>query len=351
MPKEVSHWVLAERTFDLIQPGPARSAIEAHRHFYYLGAVVYDSPYYAFGVSNTDAFLQVVRRLHGVGAEDTFEPYRGFARSYNHELPPEALSFFAGALTHYSGDVVFHPFVNYFSGKYDDDDPRERARSQKRHRGLEGFMDIYFNAVFAHDIGHSGHARLGTGLVNQGRLSHTLGALADQRQEVEEIVGRFYWPDEMDIPVRVLLKRHSQIQRQFFKRFLSIPITVAGSLTGGGLSVIGSTFYPSGIRRKAFRHPEATLPFFSSPVTFTHPNTGEMLKGSLEDLAARMTTLGSDLINTYQQLSMKGEAVQFLRKEKGLSLEYGCDAALYPDPIHFDTRLSVRDLRSPYTAT
>jgi hypothetical protein len=352
MPKEVSHWVLAERTLDLIEPGPARSAIEAHPHFYYLGAIIYDSPYYAFGVRNTDAFLSVVSRLHGVEAEDTFEPYRGFARSYDYEIPPEALSFFAGALTHYSGDVVFHPFVNHFSGKYDDNDPRERARAQGRHRGLEGLMDIYFSSIFAHDTGHSTRMGIGAGLRNRGRLRRTLDALSERREMIEEVVGRFYWSEAMDIPVWDLLRRHAQIQRLFFKRLLGIPITIAGGMIGGGLWVVAATFYRSGIRRRARKDPETTLPFFSSPVTFTHPNTGDVVKGSVEDLAARMTTMGADLINSYQKLSVRGEAVRFLRNENGLSLEYGCDAALAPDPTHFSTNQSIRDLcRSPFRAT
>ncbi len=93
-----------------------------------------------------------------------------------------------------------------------------------------------------------------------------------------------------------------------------------------------------------FCGPETEQPFFSSRVKYTHPNTGVEGKGTIEDFAARMTTMGADLINSYQQLAMRGESARFLEKKRGQSLEYGCDASLYPEPTNFDLDLSIKDL-------
>ena len=288
MPKEITHWIAAERIKDLIRQGRVREAINRYPDFYYLGAVVYDSPFYAYGVRNVEQFGEIVGKLHGTDHGDTFEPFRAFFTSFPSNPPDEALSFISGAFTHYSMDVIFHPFVNYFSGKYASDDPAKRTDSQTRHRTFEGLMDIYFSGVHAAELGAESACRLGSGLQNGGRFSQTLQGLANNREMTNEVVSRFFGIDTQRIPIWPLLERHGLIQRQLFRRMLSAALNLAGAVAGGPLAVIAATFYPA-IRSQALREPAKALQFFAAPITGTHPNTGEALRGTADDFAARAT--------------------------------------------------------------
>jgi hypothetical protein len=344
MPKELSHWILAERTWTLLKDGPVREAINAHPHFYYLGAIIYDSPFYALGIGDAQEFARVAGKLHGVTGDDTFEPFRRMIDRYGEDVSAEAMSFIAGTYTHYWGDVIFHPVVNYYSGKYDAKHPAKRREAQKRHRAFEAFMDIFFSGVYARETGHPGPPALGAHLRNDGRLSNTLTELEGQQRLVEELVRSFYKPEIEDLPIWPLLKRHAGIQKQFFRRIVSVPIRTAGLLLGGGMRVVGETFYPTAIRRGALKDPEKTLPLFSTVLAITHPNTGEILKGTIEDFAARMTMEAADFIGEFQQHLERGDQRRFLRGQRGSSLEYGCDPSIYPEPVHFDQSQPIKKL-------
>ncbi len=347
MPKEITHWIAAERIRDLIEPGSIKEAIDRYPHFYYLGAVVFDCPFYAYGVRNVRQFVEIASKLHGTDNGDTFDPFRIFFSSYTTNPPDEALSFVSGALTHYGMDVTFHPMVNYFSGKYASSDPAKRTDSQVRHRTLEGLMDLYFCGVHAAEADSGSAVNLGSSLLNGGYFNRSLQGLANDETSVNEVVGRLYGIDILEVPVQPLLNRHGLIQRQLFGRLLSAALNLAGRITGGPLAVIASTFYPA-FRSHALREPTEALEFFAAPITFTHPNTGEALRGTAEDLAAKAAVTAADLINGYQASLMRGEGASYLTGKRGLSLTYGCDTLRYPEPVYFDTNTPILQLcRAP----
>ena len=347
MPKEITHWIAAERIKDLIEQGCVKEAVDHHPHFYYLGAVVFDSPFYAYGVMNAGQFEEIARKLHGADHEDTFKPFRAFFSSYPADPPDEALSFISGAMTHYSMDVTFHPMVNYFSGKYASGNPAKRLNSQTRHRTFEGLMDLHFSGIHAVESGGGPLWGLGSGLLNDGRFNRTLQGLSNSRPNVDEAVSRLYGTDIQKAPVWPLLKRHGLIQRQLFRRLLSAALKLAGGLTGGPLAIIASTFYPAS-RSLALRG--RALKFFAAPISFTHPNTGEALRGTADESIARAAVTAADLINGYQTALSRGEGKSYLDGNRGLSLTYGCDSARYPEPVHFNTDTPIRKLcRVPCT--
>ena len=75
MPKEIAHWITAERTRDLIAPGRIKEAISKDIDFFYLGAVVYDSPFYAIGIKQAREFGDIAGKLHGLNKADTYTPF------------------------------------------------------------------------------------------------------------------------------------------------------------------------------------------------------------------------------------------------------------------------------------
>ena len=347
MPKEITHWIAAERIRDLVEPGGVKEAIDRYPHFYYLGAVVFDCPFYAYGVRNVRLFAEIADKLHGADNGDTFDSFRGFFSSYPDNPADEALSFISGAMTHYSMDVTFHPMVNYFSGKYSSSDPVKRANSQVRHRTFEGLMDLYFSGVHTAESANGQAANLGSSLLNGGYFKRSLYGLAMDGKSVDEVVGRLYGIDTLKVPVQTLWNRHGLIQRQMFRRLLTAALNFSGRITGGPLAIIASTFYPVS-RSRALREPADTLMFFASSITFTHPNTGETLIGTADDFAARAAVTAADLINGYQDSLKHGKGSRYLAGKRGLSLTYGCDAIRFPEPAHFDTDTPILRLcRAP----
>lgn len=341
MPKELTHWITAERTADLIDEGPVKDAIRRHPHFYYLGAVVYDTPFYADAAARSDGFMKIADVLHGIDRRDTFAPYRHFFAAYSGSPPPEGSSFIAGAFTHYALDITFHPLVNYFSGKYFSRDPKKRILSQLRHRQFESLLDLYCYGTYIENMGPS--TRLGLHLQNGGRFARTLRGLSGSTRLVCEIVNAFMGTAEHTAAILPMLKRHALLQRLFFNRVLSTALSVAGGLFGGYLAVAAATCYP--LRKKRLvRNPGAVCPFFASPIGYVHPNTGEKLRASADDLGARAAMAAADLINGYQNALTHGRGESYLAGARGKSLEYGCDANEYPDPLYFDIDTPIRDL-------
>jgi len=340
MPKELTHWITAEHTSGLVSEGVLQKAIVNHPHFYYLGAVVYDSPFYADAVGGTNSYARVADVLHGRNGADTFEPYRVFFSAFSDSLPPEALSFICGAFTHYSLDVAFHPLVTYFSGEYFDDNPRKQAESQIRHRQFESLLDLYTYGAYKREKQRDHRAGLGLYLLNGGRFSRTLSPLLGSEALLSEIVEKFFAAAEERVPVVPMLKQHALLQRQFFNRFLSSMLNGTGKLLGGKIAVTAATFYPS-IRGRAIDAPETALPFFSQPISYMHPNTGETLRASVDELLNGAAETAAELINGYQHAIDEGRGGVFLRDTRGLSLEFGCDTVKYPEPRHFDTDTPV----------
>ena len=348
MPKEIAHWIEAERIRGLVQPGPVREAIDRFPFYYLLGAVIFDSPFYAYGVANRDTFEKAALRLHDGEEGDTFEPFRGFFSSYPGTPPEEAISFISGAFTHYAMDVTFHPMVNYFSGKYTSDDPVKRVEAQVRHRTIEGLMDLYFSGVQADESDRNARKRLGSCLPNRGRYKNILKELSKSSERVDDVVGRLYGIDSAVIDLRPLQNRHGLIQRQFFRPLLSAGLNFAGKIAGGQLEIIAATFYPPA-RSRILRSPSPSLKFFAEPIIFTHPNTGEAISGSAEELAARAAEIAADLINGYQDSIKYGKETSYLAARRGLSLSYGCDTAHHPEPVHFNTKTPILRLcRTPH---
>ncbi len=344
MPKELTHWITAERTVDHVLDGPVKRAIIDLPHMYYLGAVIYDSPFYANATGKSEKYAKIADLLHGVDGGDTFAPYRAFFSHYPQKPSPEALSFISGAFTHYSLDVVFHPIVNYFSGKYFADDPNTRADSQTRHRQFEGLLDLYMYGTY-YAAGQTRPLRkLGSALKNDGRFGGTVRNLSASFTSVCEIIEQFYGTTGSQAPILRMLKQHALLQRLFFNRLLSLLLYGAGKLAGGGLMVTAATFYSPLLRSKAVRAPKEELPFFAAPIFFTHPNTGEAHSGSADDFAANAVSTAAYLINGYQSALVQGEGVSYLAGVRGLSLEYGCDTLTYPEPVHYNTETSIKTL-------
>jgi len=115
MPKEATHWILAEHAWQAMPGGLLKAEIQENKALYYLVAIVFDTPYYSLTGKNRSNLLVAAMRLHGYQASTPFNPFVLLARS-SEILSEGYRPFLAGALTHAAADAVFHPPIFYFSG-------------------------------------------------------------------------------------------------------------------------------------------------------------------------------------------------------------------------------------------
>jgi hypothetical protein len=335
MPKEISHWLLAEETARRLPDGLIRESIELYPDVYQLGAVVFDSAFYAVRYSNAAEASEAGLRLHGINGEDTYEPLRRLLASELTEgrdpergVPLPTLSFIAGCVTHIMGDTHFHPLVNFFSGKYYAEDRAEMDRSQIRHRRFEAALDRHFLSVS------------GAELRNGGSLSRTLAAsTAAVGHRLEDLAaGLYYGSGGPGRPAMIpLLRRHAAIQKLFASSMAASLARPIGGLLGGGAASVAAAFYTA--------DPPEGYALFRGPIEYRHPNTGEERSESVGELLDRAASAGTAVLGTLAEWAQGMDAAADpFGGHRGVSLEVGCDFLEYPTLTHTDTSTPMDEL-------
>ncbi len=142
MPKEITHWLIAEQAVERLSADSllgtsARSAMNVVR----LGAIFHDVLYYLTDIPIRHPARQLPDTLHGVMGSDTYKVIRALAQAYYHHRDiPHILAFLVGVMSHIQADIVFHPMVYYVSGN-----PFDRAtksHATRHHRSFESVIDM-----------------------------------------------------------------------------------------------------------------------------------------------------------------------------------------------------------------
>lgn len=137
MPKEMTHWLIAEEV------GKRVSAHTDNPALLRLGAIVHDVLYYR-SLGNSPHCTALANHLHGSEGEDTFTIVRNLTsdRTLTADGRDSLQAFLLGAVTHICADIVFHPYIYYASGNpYM---PNMHYEVWKNHRALESAIDIAF---------------------------------------------------------------------------------------------------------------------------------------------------------------------------------------------------------------
>jgi hypothetical protein len=142
MPKEVTHFLIAEKIMETLEKDSFWQPFLQHKSTIMLGSVFQDSLYYLPEKEMTDEIRNLPDRFHGDHGEDTFYVIKGL-QVISHEQE-QVVAFVIGMASHLFADAVFHPFVYYFSGNYFDRDEARRSEAIRNHRKIEGLMDVYF---------------------------------------------------------------------------------------------------------------------------------------------------------------------------------------------------------------
>lgn len=142
MPKEIVHWMVAERAAELLAGGPFAPALKRCPNGLRLGAVYHDALFYLRG-DYADGLKHLPHRLHGSRGEDSFDLLRLQAMHMAaHRRDPLPTAFFVGLASHIFTDATIHPLVYYLTGNYYDPDERRRTSAVRHHRALESLLDM-----------------------------------------------------------------------------------------------------------------------------------------------------------------------------------------------------------------
>ncbi len=145
MPKEITHWLIAQKTASGLGNTFFKKPLESNRNCLMLGAVFHDALFYLPVSHPLAGFKPVAERLHGHHGEDTFEVVRSASEAVHHvDDPGPIISFLVGLVSHIETDAAFHPLIYYHSDHQDPIDRRARSRSIQAHRRLETLIDLYF---------------------------------------------------------------------------------------------------------------------------------------------------------------------------------------------------------------
>ena len=142
MPKELTHWLLAERSLVGLEATSRLSVlIHENRALYLAGAVLPDTLMHLFRGQHGPKALALASRFHDSGG-NSYAPLIRIEEAYGTEgLPAGLQACLLGVLSHMQADIVFHPFVFAHSGMND----------KGRHYWVETAIDCHFSrqgAVF-----------------------------------------------------------------------------------------------------------------------------------------------------------------------------------------------------------
>lgn len=142
MPKEIVHWMVAQRAGELLSGGAFGPALSRCPNGLRLGAVWHDILFYLRG-DHPEGLKALPHRLHGSHGEDTFDLLRlQAAHMHARRDQPLPTAVFVGLASHIFADAALHPLVYHLTGNYYDPDEKRRTGAVRRHRALECLLDM-----------------------------------------------------------------------------------------------------------------------------------------------------------------------------------------------------------------
>lgn len=132
MPKELTHWIVAEEALKALPDDSSLKALLKHHHDCYLaGAVLPDTLLHLFQGTHAKAALSLAHDFHDCPG-NCFTPLIAMEEKHKGKLPDDDFACLLGIIAHCQADSLFHPFVYSHAG----DD-------MGRHYALETALDLY----------------------------------------------------------------------------------------------------------------------------------------------------------------------------------------------------------------
>lgn len=299
MPKELTHWILAERALaGLKSDSRLRRIILDHHDCYLGGAVLPDTLLHLFRGPYAATARDLAARFHDTPG-NCFSPLISAEQRFPDGLPPDVLACMLGVISHMLSDIVFHPFVYSQAG----------PDAMGLHYRIETEMDVYF---------------LKAGAI--APANHVADLLTpSSRPALTETCALVFDPDGR-LPRQALehaLDLHCRFQRMYDSTFWKLLIRFVALLAGKPFSDQRHLFYPLS--------KDGTSLFGNDTAKWRHPVTGELNRTPLKELAdaavRRTTTL-------FERIETAGALSEALSRDPGENLLTGIHGACLKEMVN-----------------
>lgn len=323
MPKEVVHWMVAERAAGLLASGPFGPALARCPNGLKLGAVFHDVLFYLRG-DHPEGLKALPHRLHGAHGEDTFALLRPqAAHMFARRDEPLPTAFFVGLCSHIFADAALHPMIYHLTGNYYDEDAQKRTGAIRRHRGLECLLDMVAAGGVDAVLGQSLRA-LVEGL--EGGLS-----LACPPEALAELAGCS--TESAKKGLAEALDTYCTMQSLCRMPALARFLRDIGWLLPDKLREITALFYAPQLWEQ-----RAAV---GGPIAFRNPVTGEARAASLAELMEQAAQNAAAFCARQAPMLAAGRGLA--EAGPGPSLDMGLPGAAVTQARHFASRLIPAD--------
>jgi hypothetical protein len=301
MPKELTHWLIAQESLLALPPNsPVKLILAEYYNLFFAAAVLPDTPYYCVGKKCIQV-KHAVDYFHAAHQTNSFAPLTRVLETKPHLSFEAELSFTAGIISHIIADSVFHPFVSSLSG------PESGQASRKntaRHRRLETEIDLLF---MRKSILIGGNMLLRTYVDN---LEVHIDDLA--------VVLAVFFDSDNRLPPKIMkksLRDHCLIQSLFYKKWPTIPLRILNMIKQDCTNHLLALSY---------RDTEKLPPLLNDqPIKYKHPWTGHVLSTTMEHLKEEAVEKISPYLSMLQTVTNRLELKNTLKKLNGPSLITG----------------------------
>lgn len=324
MPKEITHWTLAEKVYLNINSNSSlKEIIKQYKNLYLTGAVIIDTPFYIIFDKKAKMIYKLAEDMHN-NPINSYEPLAQIINCYHSRLPDEILALILGIITHIHADSSFHPLVYYFSGTGLPDQKKSRRKANTRHRIIETFLDLYYREESL--------------LQNNREFAGILKNIEMEKEQfLENLFVFFNTGNNIDKQlIKKILKCHTNIQRLFDRNWFRIIFQILNVIPGINLEYYISLLYP---------HPKPEPgSIFQHQINYRHPVTGEEFQDSLKELEERTI---KDILEVFKKIEYhwnKNSLAEVFSHLKGTNLYTGMSGKRQSDMHYFDTEKNLMAL-------
>jgi hypothetical protein len=293
MPKELTHWILAERSLaSLSSDSSLRKIILKHHDIYLVGAVLPDTLMHLFRGPHAKTALDLAHRFHNA-AGCSFAPLIAAEQRYPEGLPAPLMACLLGVITHMQADIIFHPFVYAQSGTED----------IGRHYRVETDIDC-------HLLRHGARPTV-------RRLAELLSPGV---HDVLVTVCSLLFDPDGQLPRSAIdraLKLHCRFQGMYDRTYWKLAVRLAARLAGSPFDGQRHLFYPLASSRAAGSER-------NNVVEWRHPVSGESRRTSIEQLLDEAAGL---IRETFTHIETAGSLAEALTGRPGENLLTGMHGA------------------------
>jgi hypothetical protein len=324
MPKEITHWIIAEKAYRTLETNSGLKAIiKQYKNLYLSGAVIMDTPFYLLYGNGKDVMYKVAAQLHDNPINSVDFGARVIAQ-FPPQMTEAIIALLLGVITHIHADSSFHPMVYYFSGKKDSANQKASKSAGYRHHKLETFLDLYFKETLQ--------------LKNRGLFSNVLDKIEMDKKLFLDVLSALYKMnmniDRVHIEKSLLM--HRRIQAMFDKNLPRMILQLLNTIPGLDFREYLSNFYP--------QHKPKADSLFLAPFSYRHPVTGENLQHSVTDLETHALEGILDMFHSIERNREVSSFVEGFRRLKGPNLYAGVAGRSESEMKYFDANQDLMKL-------